>query len=259
MLDVIRNIYPIKALRKIKYESKFKKSRERNLFKGIYKTFEEAEKDLPKDFNKGYDNEDSANMYKNQCKTINPSDYPNLLWLSKILEEGSSVFDLGGHIGVKYYSYQNYINFPKSYNWTVYDVPAVVEEGKNFSEKNKTKNLSFSNNIKGFDGVDTLLLSGSLQYMNFDIAKELKSVIKKPKNIIISIALTHLDTFYTVNNIGTSYCVYVLRNEKKFIKDIEDAGYKLVDKWRNEGKKCEIPFYPDNSIDGYRGLYFRSK
>ena len=62
-----------------------------------------------------------------------------------------------------------------------------------------------------------------------------------------------------MNNIGTSYCVYVLRNENKFIKDIEEAGYELVDKWRNEGKKCEIPFHPEHSIDGYRGLYFNAK
>jgi putative methyltransferase (TIGR04325 family) len=259
MVNAIKNFYPIKAIRKLKYDSHFKNIRDMNLFRGVFSTFEEAQNALPKSSNKGYDNKDSASMYKNYCNSINPSDYPNLLWLSKILQERSSIFDLGGHIGVKYYSYQKYINFPKDYNWTVYDVPAVVEEGKKWAKENNSTNLSFSNDIMGFDGAETLLLSGSLQYMDFDIAKELGNVSKKPKNIIISTALTHLDTFYSINNIGTSYCVYVLRNEDKLIKDIEDAGYELVDKWRNEGKKCTIPFFPEHSIDGYRGLYFKLK
>jgi putative methyltransferase (TIGR04325 family) len=255
----VKNIYPIKVIRKIKYDLDFKNIRGMNLFRGVFETFEEAEKALPDDFNQGYDNKESASMYKNYCNTINPSDYPNLLWLSKILKDGSSVFDLGGHIGVKYYSYQKYINFPENFSWTVYDVPAVVKEGKKWAKENHTTNLSFSNDVMGFDGVETLLLSGSLQYMDFDIAKKLKPVTSKPENIIISIPLTHLDTFYSINNIGTSYCVYVLRNEKKFIKDIEDAGYELIDKWRNEGKKCTIPFFPEHSIDSYTGLYFRIK
>ena len=230
-----------------------------NLFRGVFRTFEEAERFLPEGFSKGYDNEQSAKIYKQFCETINPSDYPNLLWLSKILKEGTTVFDLGGHIGVKFYSYQKFINFPESYNWTVYDVPAVVEEGREWAKEYNSKNLTFSHNLMGFDGFEVLLLSGSLQYMNLDIADKLKEVNQKPEHIIISTALTHLDTFYSINNIGTSYCVYVLRNEKRFIRDIEEAGYELIDKWRNEGKKCTIPFYPEHSIDGYRGLYFRKK
>lgn len=256
MIDQIKNFPFVRILRKIKYDQKFKKNKNLNLFRGVYSSFDQAMAAIPKGVNPGYDNSDSAQMYKHLCEQIFAADYPNLLWLSKIFKEGCQVFDLGGHIGIKYYSYQKYIDFPQNFNWTVSDVPAVVKEGKKWSEKQNALHLTFSTQIDGFNGYDILFALGSLQYIDFDLGAALKKMELKPHHIIISAPLTHLPTFYSVNNIGTAYCVYVLRNEEEFIKSISDAGYKLVDQWINEGKRCEIPFYPDHSIEGYRGIYF---
>lgn len=257
MIESIKNFFLVKLIRKVKYERKFKNNTYFNLFKGVYNTFEEAECKIPQGKQSGYNNEDSANMYKHLCQEVFPSDYPNMLWFSKILKDGSKVFDLGGHIGMKYYSYQKYIDFPKEIHWVAQDLPAVIKEGKRWAKENNMTNLSFTADINDFDGVDVLFASGSLQYIDYDIAHEISKKEKKPNHIIVSIPLTELDTFYSVNNIGTAFCVYVLRNENKFIKDIQDQGYQLVDKWINEGKRCEIPFYPEHSIEGYKGLYFK--
>ncbi|MBL6990564.1 MAG: methyltransferase, TIGR04325 family [Bacteriovoracaceae bacterium] len=256
MIEQIKENFLIKHIRKIKYEKKFKNNNDLNLFKGVYSSFNEAQAAIPKEVNQGYDNEKSAMMYKDVCSTIVTTDYPNLFWLSKILKNGMRLFDLGGHIGVKYYSYQKYINFPKDLSWTVYDLPAVVEEGKKWAKQQNATALNFAQRIDDFDGADILFASGSLQYVEFDLAATLKNMKSSPKHIIISIPLTPLPTFYSVNNIITAYCVYILRNEQEFISGIVDAGYSLVDKWVNEGKRCEIPFYPEHSIEGYRGLYF---
>jgi len=59
------------------------------------------------------------------------------------------------------------------------------------------------------------------------------------------------------NNIGTSYCVYILRNKEEFVNDIVNVGYELIDSWVNEEKRCEIPFYPNHSVDGYHGFMFK--
>jgi hypothetical protein len=31
----------------------------------------------------------------------------------------------------------------------------------------------------------------------------------------------------------------------------------MVDHWNNPDKSCPIPFYPEHSLDGYHGFYFR--
>ena len=49
---------------------------------------------------------------------VNPRDYPLLFWFSELFREGAtSVFDFGGHIGVKYYAFQRYLPYPDNLRW----------------------------------------------------------------------------------------------------------------------------------------------
>lgn len=258
-MEKIKSNFFVKFIRKNKYEKKFKHNKYLNLFKGVYRSFEEAQNHLPKNISQSYDNEQSAKMYKDYASKINSSDYPNLLWLSKFFDEDMKVFDLGGHIGIKQYAYKKFIDFPKNYNWTVHDMPAVMQEGQNFATQQNEKNIHFCENINGFDGFDILFCSGSLQYIDYNLGENLKQVNSKPKHILISIPLFEKETIYTINHIGTAATVYILRNRNEFINGILEAGYELVDDWRNEAKKCELPFNEEYSIYGYSGLYFKLK
>jgi hypothetical protein len=56
-------------------------------------------------------------------------DYPGLFWLGRSIDAGlTRVFDLGGHIGIKYYAFRRVLSYPDSLRWTVCDVPSVVEQ-----------------------------------------------------------------------------------------------------------------------------------
>lgn len=259
MLGKIKENYLVKKLRIKKYDQKFLKNKDLNLFRGVYSSFKEAEEAIPSSDKSGYDNEDSAKMYKHLCHEIFPSDYPKMFWLKKLLKEGSKLYDLGGHIGIKFYSYQNYIDYPIDFKWTVYDVEAVRNEGRAFALSKEAKNIDFSDELDQFDGYDVLFVSGSLQYIDFDLAENIKSKKNPPKYILLSIPLTNEKTFYTVNNIGTAFCVYVLRNDQEFIKSFEDLGYVVKDRWNIPAKICEIPFYPNHSLEQYKGILLELK
>lgn len=259
MMKKIKENYLVKQLRIIKYNKKFLENKELNLFRGVFTTFKDAEEAIPSNDKQGYDNEESAKMYKDLCHKIFPSDYPKMFWLDKLLKEGSKLYDLGGHIGIKFYSYQNYINYPKDFKWTVYDVEAVRKEGLSHAASVGANKIDFSDQIDAFDGYDILFVSGSLQYIDLNLANSLKEKKSPPKYILLSIPLTEEKTFYTVNNIGTAFCVYVLRNDQEFIKSFEHLGYSVKDRWNIPGKFCEIPFYPKHSIDGYKGILLELK
>ena len=259
MLEKIKENFLVRKLRIKRYDKKFLSNKDMNLFRGVYQSFKEAEDAIPSSDKSGYDNEESAKMYKNLCKEVFPSDYPKMFWLKELLKEGSKLYDLGGHIGIKYYSYQNFIKYPSNFKWTVYDVDAVRKEGRSYASSVGADKIDFSDTIDDFDGYDVLFVSGSLQYIDFDLAKSIGTKSSPPKYILLSIPLTNEKTFYTVNSIGTAFCAYVLRNDKEFISSFEDLGYVVKDRWNIHGKNCEIPFYPNHSIEDYKGILLELK
>lgn len=248
---------PILALRKKAYDDKFKTNRELNLFRGVFSSFSEAEAAIDSGVNASYDNIDSANLYKSFCEKLFPGDYPNLFWLTQILPGQKSLFDLGGHIGVKYYSYSRYLDLPSGFNWSVHDMPAVMIEGEKFAKQTDPKGiLSFSKDLELADGFDILCAFGSLQYIDIDLAKKVAAFKKKPQFVVATIPASEKATYYTVNSIGTAQCPYIIRKKSEFISSFEMAGYKLREFWTVPDKKCEIPFHPGYSLNFYSGFLF---
>ncbi|MBK26972.1 MAG: hypothetical protein CME70_23415 [Halobacteriovorax sp.] len=256
MLNLVKNNPLILILRKIKYERKFRNNKDLNLFKGVFSSYQSAFDSIPSELLNSYDNESSAKMYKHLCSEVFPSDYANMFWLSQLIRDESKVFDLGGHIGVKYYSYQQYFNFPESINWTVFDTSSAIEEGKKFANQKGEHRLKFSEKIDEFDDHDILFVSGALQYIDINLSDIISKKASKPKFVLITLPLTQHESFYTINNLGTACCVYIVRNENEFIKSFEDIGYEKKDDWNIPAKYCEIPFFEKYSLENYRGLLF---
>ena len=93
-----------------RYDRAFEASRDANLFRGVFETFDEAARSAPATRPLGYDNPDSAAMYVDRTRRTYPSDYPVMFWLQKLLARGCArLFDLGGHIGVSYYAYRRHL------------------------------------------------------------------------------------------------------------------------------------------------------
>ena len=55
------------------------------------------------------------------------SDYPVLFYFRSVLPRVKHLFDLGGHVGNMYYCYSRYIQMPEDLQWTVFDLPTVLE------------------------------------------------------------------------------------------------------------------------------------
>ncbi|MDX2506721.1 MAG: amino acid adenylation domain-containing protein [Gammaproteobacteria bacterium] len=242
------------------YEDYFSSATDKNLFRGVYHDFVAALSTAPVTKDTGYDHSEPAKMYKDRLDQIYPSDYPVIFWLERAFKKGAaSVIDFGGHVGVAYYAYQKYISYPDNLDWLVCDVEEVTLEGKRVAERKEDKVIDFTTDVKDGDGKDVFFASGSLQYMENSLAEMLADYKQLPKHIIVNLLPVHDDEeFYTLQNIGFSFCPYHIFKADKFVGALQSLGYEIVDKWKNPEKECLIPFNKQQSLDYYSGFYLRS-
>lgn len=228
------------------------------MFYGVYSTFPEAIAAAPKTKGIGYDNPESAQMYSGNYRIINPSDYPVLFWLKNILPRTKLLFDLGGNVGISFYSYKKYLEYPPHLTWLVYDVPEVVKEGQVIASKESSVGLSFTTQMSELDGAEVLLANGSLQYFEQPLAVYLSKFQTKPLHLIINkTPIRDGAQFVTLQTLGTAFCPYYIFNREDFISSILELGYMLVDSWHNAELSCSIPLHPEHRVPSYSGLYFR--
>ncbi|RZJ53380.1 MAG: methyltransferase, TIGR04325 family, partial [Flavobacterium sp.] len=216
-----------------------------------------AELAAPKSRALGYDNEDSANMYDEYIENISAVDYPAIFWMERLKDEVTSVYDFGGHVGIKFYAYSKYLS--SNLNWTTYDVPAVVARGRQLAANKKVQNLQFSDDLKDLErGFDLFFASGSFQYLENPIDLVFKGLNNKPKFVLINMMTLH-DTLTTVTiqSIGTAFCPYKLFQKESFLRQFQAYGYELSAEWKNAEKQCEIPFHEKESLYGYTGLLLK--
>lgn len=229
-------------------------------FRGVYGTFAEARAAAPTTKPIGFDSVDGAAMYPDRFDRIVPADYPSMFWLERAFREGArSVFDLGGHVGISYYGFSRYVNYPEGLRWTVFDVPAVVEAGARIArEKGVAETLHFTHQVSDASGCDVLLAAGSLQYVETPtFAQVLASLPEKPRAVLLNkTPLTAQPGFVTLQNIGTAYCPYIIFNAQELIGSIEAQGYRLKDRWENADIYCNLPLNPERSVKWYSGILF---
>jgi putative methyltransferase (TIGR04325 family) len=243
-----------------KYDRVFAANLDSNLFRGVFATFEEAERSAPRTLPLGYDHPGPAGMYQERARKAYPTDYPVLFWLQRVLREGSlRVFDLGGHTGVSYYAYRRYLDYPEALRWQVQDVPAVVQEGRSIAAKNDhSGHLSFTDRFEEVEGADVLVALGSLQYLPETLAERVRNLRTPPRHLILNLIPLHEEhSYFTLQSIGTAFCPYRVTSFAEFRSAYEKLGYETVDTWENPEKRCDIPFHPEHSLDRYYGFYFR--
>ncbi len=250
-IPVLRNF----ALRH--YKSKFENNISENLFEGVFSSFEEAQSHIPSDKRSGYDNDESANLL--YTSAIAHWDYPAMFWISRSMQQGMhSIFDLGGHIGIKYYAFRRSIGYPASVKWTVCDVPAVVRKGQEISHaRDGDKKMFFTEDFNDIKGHDVLYASGSLQYLPSTLSELLASSGSRPRRIIINITPIHADlSYFTLNNIGSSICPYRIQARDQFVRSVLALGYSRAGEWENIGKGLFIPKSKAHTLAHYSGFCF---
>ncbi len=231
----------------------------KNLYRGVFDSFADAQASAPPMRPQGYDNSASAELYRERTRRVYLNDYPMMLWLSKLFDAGNtSVFDLGGHIGIAYYAYQRYLHYPDAIRWRVLDVPAVNAAGATWAETHDTRRrLTFTERRADADGADILFAAGSLQYLDYTLADLLGELQRPPAHLILNSVPIHMSaSYFTVQNMGATCCPYRITAEREFVDGLKALGYSLQDRWENVDRRCDIPFHPTHSLDRYFGFYF---
>jgi putative methyltransferase (TIGR04325 family) len=237
------------------HERRFVANRDRNLFRGVFPDRQSAEASAPSARPVGYDNAESAALYLGLTEP-DPYDYPAMFWLSRRIGEGvRSVFDVGGHFGMKYYAFENRIPLPPGLRWTVCDVPAVVQRGRAIAAKrDASRRLAFTESYRDVDGFDLLFASGVLQYLPMTLAEWLATIPRRPRHLVVNTTPLHPALgFFTLNSIGTAFCPYRVQKESEFFDALAELGYRRVDRWLNPGKSMRIPTLPEHSLRDYVG------
>jgi putative methyltransferase (TIGR04325 family) len=241
-----------------RYERHFASAPRANLFRGVYASFAEAAASAPESKPLGYDNPGPAAMYRNRTDMISLSDYPILLWMTRALPGSQRLFDLGGHVGLRYYSIGSRLDLPEDLVWQVMDVPAVVEAGRALAREKGATRLVFTETREDVDGADILYATGSLQYLERPVHEMLAPLSARPRHVLINqTPMQDGPAYYTLQSIGTAFCPYRIFNRERFLADFAGQGYRPVDHWENAEKACYIPFHPERSLRSYDGWYLR--
>lgn len=255
--DFLAELPGIRQMDEKLHHHQFRRNKENNLFFGVFDTATKAAESAPEGLQLGYDNEESANIP--YTSAISPRDYPAMFWLLRSLNEGMrTIFDLGGHTGVKYYAFRRSMSFPKDMQWTVCDVPAVVKRGQQMAaDRAPEGSLQFTTEYATASHHDVLFASGSLQYLPVTLSELLRGLDKLPSRIVVNTTPIH-DTlsFFTLNSIGTAFCPYRIQARSEFTGSITALGYRKVDEWDNLGKGLHIPGHSDHTVAAYSGFCF---
>lgn len=234
-----------------------------NAYWGVYDSYAQAlasarelsTRDLPA----SYDLESAGRMYRDQLKQIRIGDYPLVYWLSQLIPAGSHrIFDLGGNIGVSYYGFAPYLQYPEGLQWTVLDMPAVMAVGRKWADQHDAaRRLAFAQAAEQAGGCDLLLSSGALQYLDYTLPELLQKLDTKPRHVLVNLTPMHASrSFFTLQNLSIAICPYRVMAVDEFISGMQAQGYRVRDHWQSPERDLRVPFEPDCTVDSYHGFCF---
>ncbi|HLN02609.1 MAG TPA: methyltransferase, TIGR04325 family [Bryobacteraceae bacterium] len=225
-------------------------------FRGLFQTMEQAEAAAPRSRKFGYDNRQAAELYQ-QCLAPRWGDYALIYWLSRLIQGGSELLDIGGNIGVVFYAFEKYLCYPSDFKWVVYDLPASVEAGKRFVKDHPREALVFTTRLGDCPNPAILLASGALQYIDRPLSDMLASFSSPPKHVLVNkLPVSDGPPFVTLQDIGPSVCPYRAFNRAEFTASLTSSGYDLVDQWNIGDLRCRVRLHPSRRAS-YVGMYFR--
>lgn len=249
----------VKAIRRRAWEAEFARGHPGG-FLGVHATFDEARAAAPRTKGIGYDDLESAAMYRERMERIYPADYPVVYWLSRCLPGASRLVDFGGHVGIAFYAYRPYLDLGEGLDWCVCDVPAVCDAGEALARDRGARGLRFARNLAAeADDADVLLAAGSLQYLDPGFLQAtLRMLDRRPRHLVVNKLPVHPTRSYvTVQDTGPAYHPYAVFRRDDLLASVEGLGYQLVDAWENAELECRVPFHRELDVPAYSGFYFR--
>jgi putative methyltransferase (TIGR04325 family) len=252
---------PIRALLSSAYDAgnylSFGRHGGSHRFRGVYASYASAQASLPAGALQGFDHASVAEYFVDTHMVFNPSDYPVLFWLSKLLKNGDMLFDFGGGVGQSFYLYKRFLCFPERMRWLVCEVEALARRGAQLAEENKAENLEFTTSFSRACGAAIMMTTGVLQYVEADLPSLLAGLSEQPEHVLVNrVPMYSGKTYYTVQHSLHSFAPYKVLNLESFVVSMEELGYEKVDQWYLS-RSLKVPFHPAQSVPFYHGFYFR--
>jgi len=229
--------------------------------RGVFRTFDEGWIAARQANPVGHEDPGEIAQHLRYSYRLLPSDYAVLYWLRQIGPDELRVFDYGGNAGNLFYACTAYLQPLRSVDWTVFDIPSVVEEGRKIAAERNAAGLHFTNSVAEVSRSHVLLISGAFHYWEKTIEAFLGQFSSLPEHILISRSpvIEKEKSFITVQR--TKSCAFpcAVWNADELIAGFVGQGYTLADRWRAAELGFDLPLFPHLSVPYYSGFYFRRK
>lgn len=226
------------------------------VYSGCFVSHDAAIAAIPKDRLSGWDSDEAAAVFQAPLPQ-QPSVYPAMFWLQRLLRAGDRIVDIGGGAAITQRQYTARAPLPFGATWTVMDTPAVARFGAGMVTSGALKGVSFVDSLAEAGPCDVLLSAGALQYMPDGVGMLDDALSKQPRVVILNkLPLSDAADFWTLQNIGPSVCPYRIWRRDDFISAVTAHGYVLADAWAVSELSCDIPFHPELCVPEFSGLVF---
>lgn len=234
-----------------------------HIYYGVYSNYEDALLDAERLSSEAlpatYDVDQATVMYRQQLHRLRACDYPALYWIDRLIHAGARrIFDLGGHIGLAFYGFGRYIDYPAGLTWNVHDLDKVVQTGRLIAaRRDMTGQLRFVHLPEAADGCDVLISTGALQYLEYSLPELLDRLIAPPRHVLFNLTPLHpTKDFFTLQNLGVAVCPYRIQSDEALVHAMAQRGYQVIDRWELPERHLRIPFEPEYDVQAYYGVYF---
>jgi len=253
----VKGLPVVTRLRSRGYESLFLSPAGYGLFRGVFQTFHDARESIIGARPLGPNAPGYSEHHVDRMNRVFLYDYPILFWLRTVLQNGASVFDLGGNVGVHYYGYRKYIDYPATMSWIVCEVDSLIARGQEIAREQGATSIRFTNQPCEAEDCEIFLTSGALQYIETPSLSELLgSLRRRPRHVFVNkIPLYAGPSYVTVQNGGVTFLPQHVWNRTEFAAGLAALGYRLRDEWETPHLSCNVPFHPERSVQVYSGLY----
>ena len=229
---------------------------------GVFDDFTQAREMLPlsREFNQRELTDEYEKIRTQQLFTY---DYAVIFYLAKAFAENSTtIFDIGGSVGVHYHAYKKVLDYPLKMTWQVFETPEVVQVGREIATRKGSLQLLFTDSLEMSQVESDIWISaGALQYIeDARPCRLLANCKKRPTHIIFNkLPVYSGEDFVTAQNIGnSSYAPAYVYNRSRFVNEIESMGYKLLDSWGVHERTFYLPGHPEKSFGSFSGMYFKA-
>lgn len=256
---IIRGLLP-DAIRRMRYQRYFFETRPTTGFMqfGKFASAEEAQALLRSRGQDGRYAMDQEQWSVERSARYFTHDYPVLYWLSRLIEPGGRLVDLGGATGVTYRLFKSRLQLPADFEWQVNELPEVIEYARRLVSRESVPHLSFTDDWRAIDGAAIVLSAGAAQFFPRPLSAMLAEVRERPADIIVNrIPLTENGTgFFTLQNTGRSIAPMRVESRSAFIADLAGLHYELIDEWKCLENSLEVPFHHECDLTYFRGYCF---